>query len=126
MEERGGYHGNETSGVKGQMNILDQVLHADCKPVLEFTLVCVCACACVCARACVHACVCACVCIRAYVRACICACVCSTLAVLYDTNSPRLHTHDHDDHTHNFLDVTLYSVIILSGSGAYVAPDLIS
>jgi hypothetical protein len=38
MEERGGYHGNETSGVKGQMNILDQVLHSDCKPVLEFTL----------------------------------------------------------------------------------------
>lgn len=39
-----GYHGNETvapSGVKGHMNLLDQVLHSDCKPVLEFSLVCV-------------------------------------------------------------------------------------
>ena len=39
----GGYHGNEGSslgGIKGQMNILDQILHADCRPVLEFNMVC--------------------------------------------------------------------------------------
>ena len=38
----GGNHDDERGsggGVKGQMNILDQVLHADCKPVLEFSLV---------------------------------------------------------------------------------------
>lgn len=37
-----GYHGNEVAapgGVKGHMNLLDQVLHSDCKPVLEFSLV---------------------------------------------------------------------------------------
>lgn len=38
-----GYHGNEAlssgGGVKDQMNLLDQVLHSDCKPVLEFTMV---------------------------------------------------------------------------------------
>lgn len=37
-----GYHGNEVAapgGVKGHMNLLDQVLHLDCKPVLEFSLV---------------------------------------------------------------------------------------
>ena len=43
-EEETDHHDNETSssgGIKGQMNVLDQVLHADCKPVLEFTIVCV-------------------------------------------------------------------------------------
>ena len=36
-----GNHDDEraSGGIKGQMNILDQVLHADCKPLLEFCLV---------------------------------------------------------------------------------------
>ncbi|CAI8016470.1 LON peptidase N-terminal domain and RING finger protein 3 [Geodia barretti] len=35
-----GNHDDEraSGGIKGQMNILDQVLHADCKPLLEFCL----------------------------------------------------------------------------------------
>lgn len=37
----GGNHDDETAsgGIKGQMNILDQVLHSDCRPVLEFSMV---------------------------------------------------------------------------------------
>ena len=47
-----GYRGSEapasSGGIKGQMNVLNQVLHSDCKPVLEFNLVRVCVCVCVC------------------------------------------------------------------------------
>ena len=42
LDASSGYHGNEIAapgGVKGHMNLLDQVLHSDCKPVLEFSLV---------------------------------------------------------------------------------------
>ena len=38
----GGHHGSKAAapgGIKGRMNLLDQVLHPDCRPVLEFSLV---------------------------------------------------------------------------------------
>ena len=37
-----GHHGSKAAalgGIKGRMNLLDQVLHPDCRPVLEFSLV---------------------------------------------------------------------------------------